>query len=65
MKILEKTLKESSKDLPVLTDYHWQKRQEGIKAVQEMLKHPYSFQQMKGQTLRNKKALEETAKKKF
>ena len=46
----------SSKELPTLTDYHWQRSKEASKAVKEMLKHPLSLQQKKEQVARlNKK----------
>ena len=35
-----------------LTDYYWQRSRDAGRAVEEMLKHPYSSQQMTDQTNR-------------
>lgn len=55
--------KESSATLPTLTPFHWKKRQEGLKAVEEMSKNPYSLEEARAQVLRIKKSREQSKNK--
>lgn len=48
----------TSKELPTLTEYHWQRNRDTQKAVDEMLKNPYTFQQAKEQVERLNKQKE-------
>lgn len=60
----KKQRKLSSQDLPILTPYHWKKNKDAGKEVEEMLKHPYSLEEVKAQTAR-KYAMKEKNKKGF
>lgn len=36
----------SKKELPVLTDYHWQRNEEGRQAIEQMSKYPLSLEEL-------------------
>jgi len=44
--------KDKPKELPTLTEYHWQRNKDAQKGADEMAKHPYTLQQKKEQVER-------------
>ena len=50
-----------SKELRTLRDSWWKSRAAEVREVEEMAKHPFSLQQMKEQTQRNKMILRDNA----